>query len=182
MLTGLAPLIIFTFPLDVKGPTFNALSGIPVIGSSLASQIGLPIPIYLDERLTGVYIDQESRNIDIETTVEPKSEGTTPDFSQRGTNNTVTINMKALKTSVALTALLALIDLAFQKTVSRSYKVTYLNGPTTIFNGLLDGFSTATDNDNELVFITLTLSKANQVLKPTAAVPVLAPLPGAIPV
>jgi hypothetical protein len=164
MLGGIAPILIFNFPVVPKSPTFNAISGIPYIGDFVANNVGVPIPIYLDERLTGVYVENETKSIDIQTTVEAKTEAGTPDVSQRGLDSMVTINMLALKDSIVLSAILALCDMAFQKVVSREYNISYLNGATTIFGGLLHGFQTSVDSDNELIRITLQLSKANQNL------------------
>jgi hypothetical protein len=182
MLGGLAPILIFTFPVVPKSPTFNAIDGIPLIGNFLAENVGVPIPIYLDERLTGVYVESETKAIDIQTTVEAKTEAGTPDVSQRGLDNLVTINMIALKTSVTLSALLALCDMAFQKVVAQEYKVSYLNGSTTVFNGLLHGFQTQVDSDNELVRITLQLSKSNQNLGNKPVATMLPKITGAIPI
>lgn len=182
MLNGVAPILIFTFPVVPKSPTFNAIAGIPLVGNFLAENVGVPIPIYLDERLTGVYVESETKAIDIQTTVEAKTEAGTPDISQRGLDSLVTINMIANKDSVTLSAILALCDLVFQKVVSQEYKVSYLNGSTTVFNGLLHGFQTSVDSDNDLVRITLQLSKANQNLKPNPGTAILPKITGAIPI
>ena len=161
MINGIAPVLVFTFPLGDPLASSKDLSGIPYLKDAFLKNIGIPIPIYLDARLTGIYIDSESKNIDIQTTVEATKDGDTPDISQRGLDSTVTINMKASKGSVMLTAILALIDMAFQRVVSQTYSVSYFNGSTTIIGGLLHGFSTSTDSDNDLVIISLQLSKSN---------------------
>jgi hypothetical protein len=70
--------------------------------------------------------------------------------------------MTANKDSILLSVLLAFMDQAFQKVVSKNYSVTYLNGATTVFGGLLHGFSTSTDEDTNLIRIVLQISKANQ--------------------
>lgn len=181
MINGLAPVLIFTFPLTEKDALFKSLSGVPLLSESFLTDIGIPIPIYLDEKLTGIYIDSESRSIDIQTTVEATKEGETPDISQRGLDNQVTINMKASKNSVMLTAILALIDMAFQRVVSRSYNVSYFNGSTTIIGGLLHGFSTSTDSDNDLVTISLQLSKSNMKIAKIAPPAEFSKLSGTTP-
>lgn len=162
MLNGVAPILIFTFPVVPKGPTYNALAGIPFIGKELAENVGVPIPIYLDEDLTGIYIDTESKALDIETVVEAKDEAGKPDVRQRGLNNVVTINLVALKDSILLGALLAFNDMIFQRVVSQEYSVSYLNGPTTVFNGLLHQFNTSVEADTDLMRISIQISKANQ--------------------
>ena len=182
MINGIAPVLIFTFPLADTDALFKTLSGVPLLTDNILKSVGIPIPIYLDERLTGIYIDSESKNIDIQTTVEATKDGETPDISQRGIDSTVTVNMKASKNSVVLTAILALIDMAFQRVVSKSYNVSYFNGSTTIIGGLLHGFSTSIDSDNDLVMITLQLSKSNMKISNPLPVPNFGKVSGTTPI
>lgn len=182
MLNGVAPILIFTFPVVPKSPAYNALVGIPFIGQQLADNIGVPIPIYLDEKLTGIYIDSESKALDIETTVEAKDEAGKPDVRQRGLNNIVTVNLVALRDSILLGALLAFNDMIFQRVVSQEYSVSYLNGPTTIFNGLLHQFNTSVDTDTDLMRVSIQISKANQnKATPDSGVGTLTKITGATP-
>lgn len=169
MLNGVAPILIFTFPVLPSG-TFSSLSGIPLVGETLAASTALPIPIYMDEKLTGLYIDSESKSIDIATQVDANADGSTPKVQQAPLASTVTINMKALKTSTVLSALIGLIDLAFGKAIAKGYSISYLNGPTTIFGAKIDAFNVSTDADNELMNISLVI---NQSGKATSAVPSL---------
>lgn len=179
MLNGVAPILIFYFPPG-SAPA-NALAGIPLIGSTIAS-FGVPIPIYLDENITGIVVDSETRDIDIETVAQPRNDGQPPLIDQRGVNSTVNIHMFAQQDSVILTALLALSDIIFTKVVQKNYSVSYLNGSTLIFNGLLHGFSTNKSTDNDLVKIQMVLSKANQAsTQPPSSVPTVTPVVGATP-
>lgn len=183
MLNGIAPLIIFNFPLFTEGETFNAISGIPVVGNFLTENIGVPIPIYLDEKISGVFIESESKALDIDTETKVRYDGKPPDVKQRGVTNLITVNMLAKKNSDYLAVLLALNDMVFSRLVASRYNVTYLNGPTTVFNGLLHGFSAQASNDDDLMRITLQISKAN--LKATIEPPGRFALPkitGATPV
>lgn len=182
MLNGIAPVLIFTFPVVPKSPAFNALSGIPIIGKALADNVGVPIPLYLDEQLTGIFVDTEETDLDIETTVEAKDNNNQPDVRQRGLDNIVSINLVASRDSVILAALIAFSDIIFQKVVSQEYSVSYLNGPTTVFNGLLHKFRSSVEADTDLMRISLQLSKAGKA-KPTPGpnIPELNKFPGAIP-
>lgn len=184
MLGGVAPLLVFTFPvnLESKSPLFNAISGIPLVGDVVKS-IGVPIPIYLDENLTGIVIDTEDKAIDIETDFQGRNDGRKPIVSQKPGNNLVTIRMKGKKDSLILSVLLALLDLVFEKVVSQEYTVSYLNGPTSVFGGLLHGFSSNVIADTDLMEMTLMIQKNGQ--NTTAAAPVATVLPkitGSIPV
>jgi hypothetical protein len=82
MLNGTDPIILIQFyeaPPEVK----SALSKIPIL-SAYQDRIGLPpIPIYLSENLTGLYIVSEDKNVDIQTKTETLSDGKTPFVSQQ---------------------------------------------------------------------------------------------------
>lgn len=171
MLNGLAPILIFYFPIVPKSFTFNALSGIPVIGGQdvTLNLIGIPIPIYLDERVTGVYIESETKSLEIDTTVDARADGSDARFSQRGLDNSVTVNLLANKDSILLSALLALNDIIFNKVVSREYSVSYLNGTTLIFNGLLHSFNTSVGTNDDLIRISMQLMKTHTKPTPSLA-------------
>ncbi len=184
MLNGLAPILIFTFPENPASlsPTFNALRGIPLIGNTIVSA-GIPIPIYLDEKLTGLYVESEAKNLDIETSIEPRYDDKKPLIYQRALNSSVSINLVGTKDSIILSALLTLTDLIVPKLVSQRYGVTYLKGSTLIFGGLLQGLNTQTGADDELIRITMQIQKTDQrpafspagiLAKTTGAVPGLA--------
>lgn len=182
MLGGIAPILIFYFPTKIKIPGVNALSGIPIL-DQLPTQLGVPIPVYLDENLTGILVDTESKAIDIDTVAQQRNDGGPPLVNQRGLNNLVTINMIAKRDSIILAMLLALNDMIFQRVVSREYSVSYTNGPTTIFGGLLHGFSSTAEADTDLVNITMQISKSSeQGTAPPNTVAVLPKITGATPV
>jgi hypothetical protein len=163
MLNGIAPILIFSFPFNPKGPNFNAISGIPLVGTFLAKNVGVPIPIYLDENFSGICVDSESKAIDIDTNPQQPFDPKTPiQVTQKGINSVVTINMVARQDSILLATLLALNDMIFERLVSQDYSITYLNGPTTNFGGLLHGFSATADADTDKINVTMQISKANQ--------------------
>src|SRR5438105_1622797 len=117
MLNGIAPILIFNFK-KLTPSAAETIGKIPVV-SSIVNAIGLPpIPLYLDPRLTGIEIDQEGKNIDVETEMQTKPDGTDPTPIQKGINNTVTVNMVAEKDSIGLTILTALTDVIFPKVTS----------------------------------------------------------------
>lgn len=161
MLNGIDPLFIFNFPAFVSGETFKSISGIPVVGNFLVANIGLPIPIYLSEQTTGMVLVSESKALDVDTESKQRFDGEPPDVKQRGVNNLVTVNLSCQKDSTYLTLFLALNDLIFQRLVSQRYNLSYMNGPTTVFNGLLHGFSANGDNSSNRMDITIQISKAN---------------------
>lgn len=155
MLNGIAPIFIFTISPVPKAS--NPLAGIPIV-SDFVENIGVPIPIYLDEQLTGLYVDTEEKSIDIDNDVVAVNKGGAKVF-QNPLESMVTINLIGKKDSIALMVLLAMNDLIFSK-LKYGYGISYLNGPTAIFNGLLKTFATNTTADNDLIRITMQISKA----------------------
>jgi hypothetical protein len=171
VLNGIAPILIFTFPPMLGIDFSKILGGIPLIGDAL-SNVGVPIPLYLDENLTGIYIDSESKSIDIDTDITPKYEQnpsgaitSTTLINQSGLNNLITINMIASKENLVLSVLLALNDMIFTRVVSGKYKISYLNKTTLIFGGLLHSFQTSTTSDDTLIKITMQIQKNDTAAK-----------------
>lgn len=158
MLNGLDPIILFHL-FKATPSQLQSLSNIP-LASDIVSAIGLPpIPIYLSERLTGLYIDSEDKNIDIETTTSTLADASAPEVNQRGINSTIRIDLIANKDSIGVTLLSAMSDLVFQRASSQEYSVTYLNGAITIFGGLIRSFSINQNADTDLYNISIEISK-----------------------
>jgi hypothetical protein len=185
MLNGVAPVLIINFIKKKNNSAAQFLSGIPIVGDDLAGALtgGLPIPLYLDENLTGILVKSETKTIAVETEVKGKTDGAKPKVNQRPIDSNVSINMVARKDSVVLAALLALNDQIFQKVVSQEYSISYLNGPTLIFNGLFNGMTCMGGDDDDLLHITLNISKGNQeTTSPTAQNPEIAKTTGQTPI
>lgn len=175
MLNGIAPIIIFQFKKLTPQAT-EALSKIPLV-SSIVDSIGLPpIPIYLDENLTGIYIDGESKAISIDTEVQTLSDGSTPNVVQKAINSTTTIEMKASQTSLGLTLLSAICDKVVPLVTSQEYSITYLNGAVTIFGGLLHDLKITPEPNTDLLIITLELTNGNGKTKEASTVPKVTPV------
>lgn len=178
MLNGLDPIIIFNFKKIPAGVEGN--EKIPLV-ASIVNAIPLPaIPIYLSERLTGVYIDSEDKNIDIHTETKTLSDGGAPEADQRGISSIVTINMIASKNSLGVALFSALADLVFPKVTSKEYSITYLHGAVTVFGGLLNSFSITQNANDDRFNIVLSLIKPPPVA--TKTIPEVAKNTGTIPV
>lgn len=184
-LNGTAPLLVITFKnkgiLDFFGP--NSLAG------SLVSAIGVPIPIYLDERSTGIYVQSETRGIDVTTRVEPVTtknpltlEVEPPIVSQTATDSQLTVEMVAKKDSIMLVAIIALMEQIVDRLVSQEYSIHYFNGPTAIFGGLLHRFATSANANEDIIHLELVISTAAKEL-PTPKTPISAvsKVTGAVP-
>ncbi len=143
MLNGLDPIILIHLSkrTDVQAFT-NLQSLIPIVSSDIQDMIDFPpIPIYLSESIFGIVIDSESKNVDIITDFETKSNGDPAIKNQKGANSSITVNLTGLKDSIPITLLSAFIDIAFEKASSKEYAITYLHGATTVFRGLLKSFA-----------------------------------------
>lgn len=158
MLNGIAPIIIFSFKKKIdRVVTLDY----PLIPKAASYFLFPPIPIYLDEKLTGIYIEKEQKNIDLQTRNETLLTGKEVDTTQVGINSTVQIEMLASRNSVGLSILIALCDQIFQKCTSKEYSITYISGAMTVFNGLLEDFTVQQSSDNDLYNMTLKLTKGN---------------------
>lgn len=160
MLNGIDPIIIFQFS-KLSPESKESVSKIPIV-SSIVNAIGLPpIPIYLSEKLTGLYIQSEDKSIDIETSTETLADGGPPKINQKGLNSTVKISMVASNDSIGLALISSLCDLVLPKVSSKEYSITYLHGAVIVFQGLLHSFSITQTSDNSLYTVTLELVKSS---------------------
>ena len=167
MLGGLDPILIFQFARNVDpefvGPVQpSVLSRIPIV-SQVPTLVDMPpIPIYLSEELTGIFIDSEDKNVDITTDTETLSNGEAPDVNQKGIATTIAINLFAKKDSLGMSLLSAMIDQVFDKLTSKEYAITYLHGPITVFRGVLSSYSVNQNSENELLTIKLELTRGKK--------------------
>lgn len=173
MLGGIDPIIIFQFSKKIPLVS-EALAKIPLI-SKIPTVIEMPpVPIYLSEARTGLYIDTENKNVDISTDVETTSDGSPPAVNQKGISSTVTVTMEAIKDSIGLSLISAMIDQVFDKLTSKEYSISYLNGATTIFRGVMQSYSIAQSSQNNKMLITIEISKGEkqpQKAAPQSSVP-----------
>ena len=183
MLNGLDPIIIFQFKKlnPFLAPT---LAKIPLV-SEVKELIELPpIPIYFSLRAQsaiGLYIDSESKNVDIQTITDTMTDGSSPAVDQKAIANTVTINLFGKKGSVQLALITAMIDQVFDRLTSKEYAISYLNGAITIFGGLLHSYSVDQNPTNDLVLIKLELTKGEKQPTKGPEVPGVTPIRGAVP-
>lgn len=179
MLNGVDPVILFNFRKLVPG-VLDVANKIPVVTGASAQSFPLPIvPIYLSERLTGIVIDSESKNIDIDTTPETTTTGSDPSVYQKGLNSTIKVEMRASRNSIGVALFAAMADMIFPRVTSTEYSITYLHGAVTVFNGLLHSFSISQNTENDLYNMTLEISKIGTAGK--VSVPVVGKITGVVP-
>lgn len=158
MLNGIEPIIIFQlYKLTPNAET--TLAKVPLTSGSKTKSTFAIIPIYLSESITGIFIESESKNIDVDTEQNSLSSGEGGPVNQKTLGSVTTITMKAKQGSVGLTILLALSELILDKVTSQEYEVTYMHKGVTIFGGLIHGFSYEQGTDDDLYRIKLELSR-----------------------
>lgn len=158
MLNGVAPIFIFNFKKLTPSLT-ESISKIPVVAEVLNAIVLPAIPIYLDEQLTGICVQSQDKNIDIETQLDTLTTGGDPKSNQRALSSTIKINMVANSNSIGLILLSAICDLVFPKVTSKEYSITYLNGAQTVFDGLLHSFSVNQSDQNDLAQISMEIMR-----------------------
>ena len=165
MLNGVDPILIFQI-FKLVTPASAASQSARQTQMALTSSVKQKvteaiIPIYLSRELTGLSIDTESKNIDIQTTQDSLASGEAPLVNQKAIGSVSTVNMVAKKGSIGLTILLALSDRILEKVTSQEYIVTYMNGAVTIFGGLIHGLSIDQNANEDLVHVKLDISRGN---------------------
>lgn len=171
MLNGIDPIIIFQFSKTVASTLAKNEQNIPVT-SQEPTQIDFPpIPIYLSEQFTGLYIESEDKSIDLSTDVQTKTDGSSPDVNQKGIASTVSINLIGLRDSIGLNLICALADQILEKATAKEYTITYLHGATTIFRGILHSFSVNQTAENNKLAVKIDLSKGEKTPVKTEVTP-----------
>lgn len=181
MLGGIDPIIIFQISKLASTGFADLISKVPLVSDIPTLIDQPPIPIYLSESLTGIYIDSEDKYVDIQTETTTTADGEPPDPNQSAIGSTVTINLIAKKNSLGLALLSSMIDLVFEKVTSKEYAITYLHGSTTIFRGLLQSYSVQQNASNELLSIKIELSRGQKQPKKVSGVPDVPRTRGVLP-
>ena len=167
MLNGIDPIIIFNFKKNFLDPTAGD-PAIPLAGTEQSSFPLPAIPIYLSEKLTGVYVDTEDKSIDIDTSINTTNAASGVTTAQRVINSTVKIGLFAEAGSIGVSLFAAMSDLIIPKITSKEYSITYLHGATVVFAGLLHGFSISQQSGTTLYRITIELVKPSSITSGTA--------------
>lgn len=163
MLGGISPVLIVNLKTFNDTMLGSLLTSVPLVGSVF--EVGIPVPIYLDERLTGIVVDNENRaiNIDTEVTATKVVKGQINEklIKQQGVDSDVTLALVAHKDSIFLSALLALMDQIVERVTTDAYSITYMNGATVIFNALLKGVQVSAHRDDDLLSISISLLRTS---------------------
>lgn len=164
MLGSIDPIIIFQVYKNV--PSAEAtLAKIPLTSEVKTKALYAIIPIYLSESITGLYIDTESKNYDIDTDANSLTSGEGGPVNQKLLASITTVNLFGRKGSIGLTILLALSELILDKVTSQEYEVTYVNGGVTVFGGLIHSFSYDSSANDDLYKIKIEFARGRPKTK-----------------
>lgn len=156
MLGGVDPVLIFQTAALGRSP-LASLSGVPILGNALPT-LSLPVPIYLSEKGTGIYVESESVSADVATDVTYTPDGDL-NANQQAIGSSLTITLVAKRSAPLLSVLLAFMDSCLTLVTAKKYAVTYVNGPISVFNGLIESFSQNADRNTDLIRMTLVLAR-----------------------
>lgn len=187
MLEGVDPVIIFQFSKLAQsvssdvGPVQPTMAKIPVISQIPTVIDQPPIPFYLSQALTGIMVDSEDKNVDLETDTETLTNGADPNVNQKGLANVISITLTANKNSIGIATLSALMDQVFDKASSKEYAISYFHGAISIFRGVLHSYGVSQNSTNDLVTLKIELSKGQKQPTKTNPVPTVAGSAGTTP-
>lgn len=137
----------------------------PVLLFFIGSQ-KVPIPFYLSEKLTGVYVDTERNALSIATDTigtKDKAKGDASNLGdlqvqQKGETQSVDITMVARRDNMGLNILLPLLKTIYDGIMAqKEYKIAYFNQNILIFNAKLSNFATDQHRTDNLMTISITL-------------------------
>lgn len=162
MINGLDPIIIFNFNKPVSAGFLNTLKSINLVSQKTDSIPIPPIPLYLSENLTGIYVTTQDKSIQIDTSLSTLSTGETPLIAQKGIQTSVKIGMIANNDSIGMLLLSAFMDQVFPVVTAKGFTITYINGSIIVFNGLLHSFQITQDTESTLMKISLEIIKVGK--------------------
>lgn len=129
----------------------------------------IPVPIYLDERLTGIAVMSQKYTYtfsndtvqDLKTDLSDGEETSLADVKvkQRAVANTLNVQLKASRKSIAINALIAALEIAFQRANMDEYSVSYFNANAVIFQGKISEFNIDENNSDTSVLIDFSIMK-----------------------
>lgn len=160
MLGGTAPVIVFNFATISSQSILNKL-GINISSDSIFN-FDVPlysVPFYLDEKLTGILVDDHEKSINIEFETDGKNN------YERQISSDVKITLIAQKDNITLQAFLALFEQVLKKVAPVSYKIYFYYDDVFMTNASLKDFSVSTRANTDTRVIQFTLTNRSEKSK-----------------
>ena len=125
------------------------------------------IPVYLSEKLTGLYVDTERRRLAISTDnvvavktdkITQKKEYGKLEVQQKGETQAVEVSLLGNRDSIGLNLLLPLLQTIYDKVIAvEDYRIAYFHKNVLIFNARLSTLDIHESSENTLVGIDIGL-------------------------
>lgn len=157
MLGGTAPVMVFNFA-SISSKSILEKFGIDIAEDSIFN-LDVPfysIPFYLDEKLTGILVDDHERTINI-------------DFETDGADNyekifssDVKLKLIAERNNITVQAFIAIFEQILKKLNPVSYKIYFYYDDVFMTNAALKDFSVTTMQGTDTRLITLTLTNRSE--------------------
>lgn len=131
------------------------------------NDFGVPMPIYLSEKLTGLYVDTERKHLSISTdytvSVEKDGKGNKKRgnlvVQQKGESQETTVNLLCRRDSIGLNMILPALQSIYDKVVAtKDYRIAYFNKNILIFNSRLSSLEVNQKRTDNLVEISFGLT------------------------
>lgn len=166
MLGGTAPVLVFNFASISSASVLNKLGF--NIGEDSIFNFDIPIvsaPIYLDEKLTGILVDDHERTINIEF----ETDGMGGNY-EREISSDVKVTLKAQKDNIAFQGFLALFEQVLKRIPEQSYKIYFYYDDIFMVNASLKDFAVSTMENTDTRIVTFTLTNRSTKSKAISAV------------
>lgn len=160
MLGGTAPVLVFNFASISSASVLNKL-GLN-IGEDSIFNFDIPvvsIPVYLDEKLTGILIDDHERSINVEFEQDENHN------YERVISSDVKVTLVAQKDNIAFQGFLALFEQVLKRVNYKSYKIYFYYDDVFMTNASLKDFAVTTRENTDTRVVTFTLTNRSEESK-----------------
>lgn len=160
MLGGTAPVLVFNFASISSASILNKLGF--NIGEDSIFNLDIPIvsiPVYLDEKLTGILLDDHERSINIEFEQDENYN------YERVISSDVKVTLKAQKDNVAFQGFLALFEQILKRVNYQAYKIYFYYDDVFMTNASLKDFAVTTMENTDTRVVTFTLTNRSEESK-----------------
>lgn len=160
MLGGTAPVLVFNFASISSASILNKLGF--NIGEDSIFNFDVPVvsvPVYLDEKLTGIIVDDHERTINIEFERDENHN------YERVISSDVKVTLLAQKDNIAFQGFLALFEQILKRVDYKAYKIYFYYDDVFMTNASLKDFAVTTRENTDTRVVTFTLTNRSEESK-----------------
>lgn len=159
MLGGKAPVIVFNFASLSLKDLLSSEENKKKKPEDYSFNPLLSIPIYLDEQLTGILVDDHERTINLEYETDGQNN------YERVISSDVSITVIAQKDNVALNAFLALFEKVLKYVNDKAYKIYFYYDDVFLTNAGLKEFTVSTRPNTNTRVVRFSLTNRSEKSK-----------------